>query len=85
MAEQMQRTVSCLGVFVKAGALLEFTRGVFNVPWPGGPAVLCSPGRVPAGFLAAGLLWALAVTPGCARTHIFGGPTFACPPFSEGW
>lgn len=58
---------------------------VFSVPWPGGPAEVRSPGRVPAGVLAAGLLLALAVTPGHAQTHFWQSHMPACPPFSAGW
>lgn len=54
MAEQMQRAVSCLRVFVKAGALLECTMGVFSVPWPGGPAGITPQGE----FLKVSLLLA---------------------------
>lgn len=59
-----------------------------------GPGMVRSAGRVPAGFFAACLLLALIVTPGRARTHIFGSsachgfcataPTPACHSFLYG-
>lgn len=79
----MQRAVSCLGVFVKAGALLGCAMGVFGVPW-----TCCAllPRESPCGLLAAGLPLALAVTPGCARARVCGGPTGlpALPPPQDG-
>lgn len=84
MAEQMQRTASCPAVFVKAGALRECTTGVFSEPWP--VDLLCSlPTERSCGAPCCWLL-ALAVTPGRARTRIFGGPTClpALPSLQDG-